>query len=370
LSILKTTRSAGAIFIENKGGLHMRISELLTQTRDLDASDLHLTVGVPPTVRINGFLSKLNYPELTEDDAYEMLYSVLNSEQRKKFEQIKEIDFSVEIVNVARFRVNVFQHRRGIAGAFRLIPEKIKTLEELGLPQSMKEFTTKPKGLVLLTGPTGSGKSTTISSLIDIINENQKLHIITIEDPIEFIHEHKNCIIDQREVGAHTQSFAHALRVVLREDPDVILVGEMRDLETISMAVTAAETGHLVFSTLHTNSAAETVERIIDVFPAHQQRQIRIQLAESLLAVITQALLPNIDQTGRVPAVEIMKATPAIKNIIREEKIHMIPATIQASRQQGMQTMDQCLRELYHNHLIDREIALLRAVDPKFVVIH
>jgi len=299
-----------------------------------------------------------------------MIYSILNDIQRKKFEEIKEIDFSIEIVNGARFRVNVFQHRRGIAGAFRLIPEKIKTLEELGLPQGLEEFAKKPKGLVLITGPTGSGKSTTISSLIDIINKNQKLHIITIEDPIEFIHEHKNCIIDQREVGIHTQSFAYALRSALREDPDVILVGEMRDLETISMAVTAAETGHLVFSTLHTNSAAETVERIIDVFPAHQQRQIRIQLAESLQAVISQTLLPNIDQSGRVPAVEIMKATPAIKNIIREERIHMIPATIQASRQQGMQTTDQSLRDLYRSHIIDREVALLKAVDPKFVISH
>jgi len=348
----------------------MKISELLKLTRDADASDLHLTVGVPPTLRINGFLSKLEYPELTENDVYEMIYSILNDIQRKKFEEIKEIDFSIEIVNGARFRVNVFQHRRGIAGAFRLIPEKIKTLEELGLPQGLEEFAKKPKGLVLITGPTGSGKSTTISSLIDIINKNQKLHIITIEDPIEFIHEHKNCIIDQREVGIHTQSFAYALRSALREDPDVILVGEMRDLETISMAVTAAETGHLVFSTLHTNSAAETVERIIDVFPAHQQRQIRIQLAESLQAVISQTLLPNIDQSGRVPAVEIMKATPAIKNIIREERIHMIPATIQASRQQGMQTTDQSLRDLYRSHIIDREVALLKAVDPKFVISH
>ena len=348
----------------------MKINELLQITSDLDASDLHLTVGVPPTVRINGLLSKLDYPELTENDVCEMLYGVLSNEQKKKFEEIKEIDFSIEIVNGARFRVNIFQHRRGIGGAFRLIPEKIKTLEELGLPKSLEEFAYKPKGLVLITGPTGSGKSTTISSLIDIINENQKLHIITIEDPIEFIHKHKSCIIDQREVGTHTQSFAYALRSALREDPDVILVGEMRDLETISMAVTAAETGHLVFSTVHTNSAAETVERIIDVFPSHQQRQIRIQLAESLQAVVSQTLLPNIDQTGRVPAVEIMKATPAIKNIIREERIHMIPATIQASRQQGMQTTDQCLRELYHSHIIDREVALSKAVDAKFVVSH
>jgi twitching motility protein PilT len=299
-----------------------------------------------------------------------MIYSILNNEQRKKFEELKELDFSLEIVNIARFRVNIFLHRRGIAGAFRLIPERIKTLEELGLPQSLAEFTKKSKGLVLITGPTGSGKSTTISSLIDIINESQKLHIITIEDPIEFIHKHKKCIIDQREVGLHTTSFSYALRSALREDPDVILVGEMRDLETISLAVTAAETGHLVFSTLHTNSAAETVERIIDVFPVHQQRQIRIQLAESLQGVVSQILLPNIDQTKRVPAVEIMLATPAIRNIIREERIHMISETIQSSQQHGMQTMDQSLRQLYHNHIIDKETALSKASDTKFVVSH
>ncbi len=348
----------------------MNITELLKLTNELEASDLHLTVGVPPTLRVNGLLSPLEYPELTENDVYEMVYSILNNEQRKKFEELKELDFSLEIVNVARFRVNIFLHRRGIAGAFRLIPERIKTLEELGLPQSLAEFTKKSKGLVLITGPTGSGKSTTISSLIDIINESQKLHIITIEDPIEFIHKHKKCIIDQREVGLHTTSFSYALRSALREDPDVILVGEMRDLETISLAVTAAETGHLVFSTLHTNSAAETVERIIDVFPVHQQRQIRIQLAESLQGVVSQILLPNIDQTKRVPAVEIMLATPAIRNIIREERIHMISATIQSSQQHGMQTLDQSLRQLYQNHIIDKETALSKASDTKFVVSH
>ncbi|MFA6711308.1 MAG: type IV pilus twitching motility protein PilT [Candidatus Caldatribacteriota bacterium] len=348
----------------------MNITELLHITSDMDASDLHLTVGVPPTLRIHGLLTKLDYPVLNEDDVYGMLYSVLSEEHRKKFERLKEIDFSLEIVNGARFRVNVFMHRRGIAGAFRLIPEKLKTLEELGLPQKLEEFTKKPKGLVLMTGPTGSGKSTTISTLIDIINENQRLHIITIEDPIEFIHHHKNCIIDQREVGLHTDSFSYALRSALREDPDVIMVGEMRDLETISMAVTAAETGHLVFSTLHTNSAAETVERIIDVFPAHQQRQIRIQLAESLQGVVTQTLLPNVDRTKRLPVVEIMVATPAIKNIIREERIHMIPAIIQASQQYGMQTMDQSIRQLFLSHQIDRETALSKASDSKFVVSH
>jgi twitching motility protein PilT len=348
----------------------MNITELLHITSDMDASDLHLTVGVPPTLRIHGLLTKLDYPVLSEDDVYKMLYSVLSDEHRKKFERLKEIDFSLEIVNGARFRVNVFMHRRGMAGAFRLIPEKLKTLEELGLPQKLEEFTRRPKGLVLMTGPTGSGKSTTISTLIDIINENQRLHIITIEDPIEFIHHHKNCIIDQREVGLHTNSFSYALRSALREDPDVIMVGEMRDLETISMAVTAAETGHLVFSTLHTNSAAETVERIIDVFPAHQQRQIRIQLAESLQGVVTQTLLPNVDRTMRLPAVEIMVATPAIKNIIREERIHMIPAIIQASQQYGMQTMDQSIRQLFLSHQIDRETAISKASDPKFVVSH
>lgn len=348
----------------------MKITELLKITSQMEASDLHLTVGVPPTLRINGSLLPLECPELNENDVFEMLYSVLSEEQRAKFEKLKEIDFSLEIVNVARFRVNIFMHRRGIAGAFRLIPERIKTLEELGLPQKLAEFTRKPKGLVLVTGPTGSGKSTTISTLIDIINETQKLHIITIEDPIEFIHQHKNCIIDQREVGLHTKSFSNALRSALREDPDVIMVGEMRDLETISMAVTAAETGHLVFSTLHTNSAAETVERIIDVFPAHQQRQIRIQLAESLQGVVTQTLVPNVDQSMRLPAIEIMIATPAIRNIIREERIHMIPATIQSSQQYGMQTMDQSLRQLFLSHLIERETALSKANDPKFVVTH
>ena len=348
----------------------MKIQELLALTRDKNASDLHLTVGAPPTLRMNGFLTKMDDSLLTEQDIYEMIYSILNEEQKKKLEKIKEIDFSIEIINKARFRVNVFTHRNGIAGAFRLIPETIKSLEDLGLPPSIEEFCNKPKGLVLITGPTGSGKSTTISSLLDIINCHQRLHIITIEDPIEFIHNHKNCIIDQREVGIHTQSFAYALRSALREDPDVILVGEMRDLETISMAITAAETGHLVFSTLHTNSAAETVERIIDVFPSHQQRQIRIQLSESLQGVVTQTLLQNIDQNSRVPAVEIMKATPAIKNIIRDERIHMIPATIQASRQHGMQSMDQSLKDLYMNRVISREMALAKASDSKFVVPH
>ncbi len=348
--------------------MEMNINELLKQTNDLEASDLHITVGVPPTLRINGFLSTLDYPQLKETDTYEMLYSIMNDEQKKKFEKVKEIDFSVELRNVARFRVNVFLHRRGIGGAFRLIPDKIKSLEELGLPGSLEDFTKKSKGLILVTGPTGSGKSTTIASMVDLINENNRLHIITIEDPIEFIHKHKNCIIDQREIGLHTNSFSYALRSALREDPDVILVGEMRDLETIAMAVTAAETGHLVFSTLHTNSAAETVERIIDVFPTHQQRQIRVQLAESLRAVISQTLVPNIDETCRVPVVEIMQANPAIRNIIREERIHMIPSTIQSSKQQGMQSTDQCLRELYHNHIISREVALSKAVDQKYVV--
>ena len=348
----------------------MKITELLRITRDAEASDLHLTVGAPPTIRVNGLLSQLNYPALEDIEVNEMLYSVLSKEQIKKLEELKDIDFSLEILNVARFRANVFMHRRGLAGAFRLIPERIKSLEELELPLGLADFTKKAKGLVLVTGPTGSGKSTTISTLIDIINERDNLHIITIEDPIEFIHQHKNCIIDQREVGLHTRSFSLALRSALREDPDVILVGEMRDLETISMAVTSAETGHLVFSTLHTNSAAETIERIIDVFPPHQQRQIRIQLAESLQGVISQTLLPNIDQSKRVPAVEVMVATPAIRNIIREEKIHLIPATIQSSQQYGMQSMDQSLRKLFRNHIIDRETALYRARDTSYVLSH
>ncbi|MBA3062009.1 MAG: type IV pilus twitching motility protein PilT [Atribacteria sp.] len=343
----------------------MDIRELLTITKERDASDLHLTVGIPPIIRINGKLKKLNLPELTLQDVHEMIYSIITDQQKSNFEQFHELDFSFELENGARFKTNIFRTRRGEAAAFRLIPEKIKSLTGLNLPEEISIFTKKTKGFVLVTGPAGSGKTTTLATLIDIINRERYEHIITIEDPIEFIHTHKNCIIDQREVGTHTNSFAGALRSALREDPDVILVGEMRDLETISMAVTAAETGHLVFSTLHTNSAAETVERIINVFPPHQQSQIRMQVAESLVGIIAQTLIPTIDEGGRVPAIELMIATTAIRNIIREEKIHQMPATIQMGRKDGMLSLDQSLKNLLIDGKISQEEAIKRAIDKK-----
>jgi len=343
----------------------MDIKKLLTITTERDASDLHLTIGVPPVLRINGKLEKLKLPELTSQDVHEMIYSIITEKQKNNYEQFHELDFSFELENVARFRTNIFKTRRGEAAAFRLIPERIRSLAELNLPEELSIFTKKIKGFVLVTGPTGSGKTTTLATLIDIINKERYEHIITIEDPIEFIHVHKNCIIDQREVGIHTNTFAGALRSALREDPDVILVGEMRDLETISMAVTSAETGHLVFSTLHTNSAAETVERIINVFPPHQQSQIRIQVAESLLGIVAQTLVPTLDGEGRVPAMELTIATPAIKNLIREEKIHQMPSIIQMGRKDGMLSLDQSLKNLLIDGKISREEAIVRAIDKK-----
>ena len=343
----------------------MEIKELLIITKEKDASDLHLNVGVPPVLRINGKLEKLNLPELTQEDTHNMIYSILNEKQETDFEKCGELDLSYELANLARFRVNVFKHRRGEGAAFRLIPEKIKTLSELNLPSILSTFTDKDKGFVLITGPTGSGKSTTLAALIDIINKKRYDNIITIEDPIEFVHYHQNCLISQREIGSHTKSFASALRSALREDPDVILVGEMRDLETISMALTAAETGHLVFSTLHTISAAETIERIIDVFPPHQQNQVRMQLAGTILGIIAQTLLPTLDEKGRVPAIEVMIANPAIRNLIREGKVHQIPSTIQTSKKEGMQSLDQSLKDLVREDKISREEAIKKAIDKK-----
>ncbi len=348
----------------------MEIKELLNITKEKDASDLHLNIGIPPVLRINGKLTKLDLPELTPEITHEMIYSILSEKQKTDFEKFGELDLSYELENVSRFRVNVFKHRRGEAAAFRLIPEKIKTLSELSLPSILSDFTEKDKGLVLVTGPTGSGKSTTIAALIDIINKKKYVNIITIEDPIEFIHSHRNCLVSQREIGSHTKSFASALRNALREDPDVILVGEMRDLETISMALTAAETGHLVFSTLHTISAAETVERIIDVFPPHQQNQVRMQLAGSLQGIIAQTLLPTLDDAGRVPALEVMIANPAIRNLIREGKAYQIPSTIQISKKDGMQSLDQSLKDLVMEDKISREDALKKAIDKKAFMEH
>ena len=348
----------------------MEIKELLITAKDKDASDLHLNIGIPPVIRINGKLIKLDLPELTPEITHDMIYSILSEKQKTDFEKFGELDLSYELANISRFRVNVFKHRRGEAAAFRLIPEKIKTLSELNLPSILSDFTDKEKGLVLITGPTGSGKSTTLASLIDIINKNRYDNIITIEDPIEFIHYHKNCLITQREVGSHTESFASALRSALREDPDVILVGEMRDLETISMALTAAETGHLVFSTVHTISAAETIERVIDVFPPHQQNQVRMQIAGSLLGVVAQTLIPTLDEKGRVPALEIMIANSAIRNLIREGKVHQIPSTIQISKKDGMQSLDQSLKDLLMEGKISREDAMKRAIDKKAFMEH
>jgi len=343
----------------------MELNELLIATKERDASDLHITVGVPPVLRINGKLQKMNLPVLDANDVHEIVSRILSEEQKNIYQKLHELDFSHELKNVARFRINVFQHRRGEAIAFRLIPEKIKSVEELGLPEEIISFTNKSKGFVLVTGPTGSGKSTTLATLIDIINQERYEHIITIEDPIEFVHTHKNCIIDQREVGANTKSFSYALRSALREDPDVILVGEMRDLDTISMAITAAETGHLVFSTLHTNSAAESIERMINVFPPHQQGQIRIQLAESLLGIVAQTLLPTLDGEGRVPVIELMIANPAIRNIIREEKVHQMTTIIQMGKKDGMISLDQSLKILLSDGKISREDAIRKAIDKK-----
>ena len=343
----------------------MDIKELLMITKEKNASDLHLNVGTPPVLRINGKLEKSKFPELTQESVHEMIYNILDEKQKVDFEKNSELDLSYEFLNGIRFRVNVFKHRRGEGAAFRLIPEKIHSISELGLPEIISSFAELDKGLVLITGPTGSGKSTTLAALIDIINKKRYDNIITIEDPIEFIHFHNNCLISQREVGKHTKSFASALRNALREDPDVILVGEMRDLDTISMALTAAETGHLVFSTLHTISAGETIERIIDAFPPHQQNQVRMQLAGSIQGIIAQTLLPTLDEKGRVAALEIMVANPAIRNLIREGKVYQIPSTIQISKKDGMQSLDQSLKDLLMEGKISREDAIKKSVDKK-----
>ncbi len=344
----------------------MNIDELLTFTSNAGASDLHLSVGSSPMVRVHGRMRRITLPEqLSDERITEMLLSVLNEEQRKKFAKIKEIDFSKQIKGVARFRVNIFQQIRGLAGVFRTIPEEIRGFEELGLPEVLKSLSLKEKGLILLTGPTGSGKSTTLATMVDHINDHRECHVITIEDPVEFFHNSKTSLINQREVGDSTNSFANALRVALREDPDVILVGEMRDLETVSLALTAAETGHLVLATLHTSSAAKTIDRVIDIFPKEQQAQVRSMLSESLEAVLAQKLLPTKDGNGRIVACEVLIATIAVRNLIREEKIYQIPSVIQAGSKIGMQTLDQDLSRLVMEGKIDRMEAAQRADNPK-----
>ncbi|MDX2169113.1 MAG: type IV pilus twitching motility protein PilT [Deltaproteobacteria bacterium] len=341
----------------------MDITELLTFAHRSGASDAHLAAMEPPRLRINGDMKKIEHPALSAEEVHNMVFDIMSDGLRRQFQETNDVDFSFELGDLARVRVNVFRGRRGEGAVFRTIPTKVMTVEDLGLPSILKEICDKEKGLVLVTGPTGSGKSTTLAAMIDYINESFEGHILTIEDPIEFVHHSKKCLINQREVGPHTMSFSAALRGALREDPDVILVGEMRDLETISLALTAAETGHLVFGTLHTSSAPKTVDRIIDVFPAAQQEQIRIMFSESIQAVITQTLLKK-RAGGRIAALEILIGTPAVRNLIREGKIHQIPSAMQTGQKVGMQTLDMALIDLVRRNLVTPEEAQYRTLTP------
>jgi twitching motility protein PilT len=339
--------------------LTLSIDALLEQMVAHSASDLHLTVGTPPAIRVRGKIQPLDSAlALGSDDLQQLIYRMLSSEQQKHLEIKRQLDLSYSVPGLARFRVNAYFQRGTIGAAFRLIPHELKTLEELGLPESLHQLTEKPRGIVLVTGPTGSGKSTTLASMIDEINRTRSEHILTIEDPIEFLHRHKRCIVNQREVGPDAISFAEALRGALRQDPDVILLGEMRDLETIGTALTAAETGHLVFGTVHTQSAPSTIDRLIDVFPAAQQEQIRIQIAGTLQGVVTQTLLPTADGKGRAPAIEILLPDDAVRNLIRQAKVEQIYSVMQTSTGRGMQTMEQSLTELVLRGVITVETAL------------
>jgi twitching motility protein PilT len=341
------------------------IDELLEQVVVRGSSDLHVTVGSEPVVRVNGRLQRLEeFARLSPEDTQRMLYRILSTEQQKHFEIKRQIDISYSIPGLARFRVNVYFQRESLGAAFRLIPAELKTLEQLGLPPVLKEFTSKPRGLVLVTGPTGSGKSTTLAAVIDEINRTRDDHIMTIEDPIEFLHRHKRCIVNQREIGPDASSFAEALRGALRQDPDVILLGEMRDLETIATALTAAETGHLVFATLHTQDAPSTVDRLIDVFPAAQQEQVRVQIASTLQGIVTQTLLPTMDGLGRVAALEILLPDDAVRNLIRQAKVEQIYSVMQTNTSRGMQTLEQALLDLVRRGKISKEIALMRSSKP------
>jgi twitching motility protein PilT len=341
----------------------MDITQLLQFAYQQQASDLHISAGEPPMIRVHGDMKKIKMPPLTPEQSHAMCYDIMNDGQRKVFEEYSDIDFSMELGDVARFRVNVFRQQRGTGAVFRKIPTKILSLEQLGVPPILAEISRREKGLVLVTGPTGSGKSTTLAGMIDLINDECEGHILTVEDPIEFVHRSKKCLVNQREVGPHTKSFASALKAALREDPDIILVGEMRDLETIQLALTAAETGHLVFGTLHTSSAPKTVDRIIDVFPASQQAQVRAMFAESIQAVITQTLCKKIGG-GRAAALEVLIGTNAVRNLIREGKIHQIPSMMQTSQGVGMQTMEMALRDLVDKGLITRETAIEKTNNP------
>jgi twitching motility protein PilT len=344
----------------------LSIDALLERMVALSASDLHITVGSPPVVRVNGALQPLEGTEpLAPDQTHQILYRILSTEQQKQLEIKRQIDMAHSIPGLARFRVNVYFQRETLGAAFRLIPAEIKTLEELGIPTSLHGLTERPRGLVLVTGPTGSGKSTTLAALIDEINRKRREHILTIEDPVEFVHRHKRCIVNQREIGPDTPTFAEGLRAALRQDPDVILLGEMRDLETIGTAITAAETGHLVFATLHTQSAPSTVDRIIDAFPGAQQEQIRVQLAATLEGIVTQALLRTADGTGRVAALEVLYPDDAVRNLIRQGKVEQIYSVMQTGTAKGMQTMEQALADLTLRRIITLETALSRSSKPE-----
>lgn len=342
----------------------MDISQLLTFGVKHGASDMHLSAGLPPMIRVDGDMRRVNVAALDHATVQGMVYDIMNDKQRKDYEEKLETDFSFEIPETARFRVNAFNQNRGCGAVFRTIPSEILSLEQLGAPKIFKEISSLPRGIVLVTGPTGSGKSTTLAGMVDYKNETELGHILTIEDPIEFVHQSKKCLINQREVHRDTHGFAEALRSALREDPDVILVGEMRDMETISLALTAAETGHLVFGTLHTSSAAKTVDRIVDVFPAGEKPMVRSMLSESLRAVISQTLLKKAGG-GRIAAHEIMIGTPAIRNLIREDKVAQMYSAIQTGQQHGMQTLDQNLKELVRNGLVDLGEARLKATSPE-----
>jgi twitching motility protein PilT len=342
------------------------IDDLLEQMVALGASDLHITVGSPPAFRVRGHIARAEgFDPFTTDDTRALLYRILSSEQQKNFELNRQLDFAYSMPGLARFRVNIYFQREAIGAAFRLIPQEIKTMEELGLPPSLHTLTEKPRGIVLVTGPTGSGKSTTLAAIIDEINRTRAEHILTVEDPIEFVHRHKRCIVNQREIGPDATSFSEALKAALRQDPDVILVGEMRDLETISTALTAAETGHLVFGTLHTQSAPSTIDRIIDVFPPAQQEQVRIMIANSLQAVVTQTLLPTADGQGRVAALEILFPDDAVRNLIRQAKIEQVYSVMQTNTARGMQTMEQALADLTVRRVVKLEDALTRSSRPE-----
>jgi twitching motility protein PilT len=340
-------------------------ADLLLDVIARNASDLHLTAGAPPMVRVRGRLAPLEgYPRLSTTDTREIVYSILTNDQRQKFENDWQLDFAYSVPGHARFRVNAYMQRAAIGAAFRLIPANIVSMEDLGLPAATHDFIKKPRGFVLVTGPTGSGKSTSLAAMIDAINASREEHIMTVEDPIEFLHSHKKCIVNQREIGSDAQTFGAALKGALRQDPDVILVGEMRDLETISTALTAAETGHLVFATLHTQSAPQTIDRIIDVFPAHQQDQVRVQLSVALEGVMTQQLIPTADGASRVLAAEVLVPTPAVRNLIREGKTHQIPSAMQTGSNVGMQTMDAALATLVRNGKITQRVAEQRSSTP------